>query len=599
VTKKTNYSTIERHFTRRRMLRNIVDFLKFAARTENGIRFFGNRGIEKEIPYNVLWEESKLVAQNLLKNGLKKGQRVAIVLPTCEDFIKAFFGTLLAGGVPSCLYPPVRLAKVDEWKEQTAYQLMKLEAQIILTDHILFGVLGEPASMAQIPKGIKTVKSLLKVTEFVNLPEVGLQDLAFIQFSSGTTGHPKPVAISHQNVIENVESILEQLPSEEGREHSCTSWLPLYHDMGLVGTFLSSVYKGVWLTLIRPEQFLARPILWMKALSETQSTVSVAPNFAFGLCTKRIKEAQLEGIDLSHWKVALCGAETVHPNTLNHFAEKFGAFGFNKKALTPVYGLAEGTLAVTFSNLNEEPKWKSFKKDELELSRRAVPSSDGMSLASLGRPLSNVKLEIRDKEGFLIPDGHIGEIWIKGPSVMQEYLNSPDETSETIEKEWLRTGDYGFLFDEELYLYGRKKDILILRGRNYDPSLLENRLDELSFIRKGCCVAVGHLNNEKESEELIILCESAHKIDNFEQSINEVKKIILTHHQVKVDHVLLLAAGALPRTSSGKIKRQESKKLFLNKELHAPQKVGAQKYFQETIKGLWSYGIDRIKEKHG
>ena len=563
-------------------------FLDVAERDDVIVRFWQSAENAPCFTYGQFAEDALLVAGALQAEGFLPGERVAIVLPTHPDFYRAYFGIILAGGVPVPLYPPVRLGRIDEWKSRTAAMLRASSAVAVITELRLLGLLGSPVKNAAPRLGCRTVPGLLKEKRS-GTPILGESgDIATVQFSSGSTGDPKPVALSHLNMMSNVEAIMSTFPLPL-EQHSGVSWLPLYHDMGLIGNMLLAMIGKGDLTLIGPERFVTRPRIWFEALTATRGTISAAPNFAFGLCTARIAEDDLDGLDLSNWRLALCGAEPVHPRTLSTFAERFGKIGFAKRSLLPVYGLAEASLAATFSDVDEEPLWTSFDADALDSRGEAlrVNGSCGRNLCSVGTPLPGVKLAIRDEEDNDLPHGKVGAIWLKGSGIMTGYLDRPDHNAKVFRNGWLDTGDLGFVYGGELYLCGRRKDLIIIRGRNYDPSIVEQAVDGIKGLRTGCAVAFGVDNPEDHTERLVVLAE-----ERKESRVAHETLAALAAQEIRgatglnPEQVVILRPGTLPRTSSGKIRRAEARRRWLAGELTAPAKASSRVMLKETVLGL-------------
>ena len=556
------------------------------------IRFYRGPGNSEQHGYGSLLDGARRVTHFLRRSGLKKGDVVAIMLPTHADFIHSFFGILLAGGVPVALYPPVRMARIDEWKESTRTMLKTVRAVGILTDKLIGPLLHEPVQGAGLPLGIIHVATLQKKEPIAEETYAGSpEDLAFIQFSSGTTGNPKPVAVTQKSVLANSQAILglqfSKVPQEQAHG---VSWLPLYHDMGLVGILFGGIVAGAPLTLIRPEVFVAKPAIWFQAISEAEGQViTAAPNFAFGLCTKRIRDKDLEGLDLSRWKVSLCGAEAVHPEVLEKFVRRFQPYGLDAASIKPCYGLAEATLAVTFTPMGTPMVWQSFDRESMGSGGVAKVRDGGLKLASVGRPLPGVSLEIRSPEGEVLEPNRIGRIWIKGPSVMREYLHLPEATTETLQDGWLDSGDRGFIYDGSLYICGRDKEVIIIRGRNYDPAVLERPLFELPRLREGCFVALGVPDEASGTENLVILAETRDYPLSAETNleiVDEIKNLIHARHGLPVKDVLLSYPGAFFRTSSGKIRRVLMKELYLQRRVSLfPPKFTRIKVIGERLKG--------------
>ncbi|MEC9465803.1 MAG: fatty acyl-AMP ligase [Myxococcota bacterium] len=551
-----------------------------------GVSFWTAPGESEHHTYADLATEAKRLAAALRDRGLKDGERVGIILPTGPDFYRAYFGILFAGGVPTALYPPVRLGRVDQWRVRTAKMLTAANCVAVLTDKRLMGLSGEPVRVAGPRLGCHTVTKLVKEAG----PRVWLSEsfteLATIQFSSGSTGDPKPVALSHDNMLSNARAIISMLPGEPST-HSCVSWLPLYHDMGLVGCMISAMVFKRPLTLLRPEQFVTKPVRWLQALSETRATITVAPNFAFGLTADKVTDEELAELDLSNWRVALCGAEPVHPNTLRRFVHRLEPTGFDARAITPVYGLAEATLAVTFSDLQEEPKWTRFDVQALDNEREARPNNDGRELASLGRPLPGVQVEIRDESGERLRDGLVGSVWMRSPGVMTEYLGRPEATREAIrEDRWLVTGDTGFIHEDELYLCGRSKDLVIIRGRNHDPAVFEQALEGIEGVRPGCAAAFAVHNDASDTEDLIVVAElRSAKMTDVASVADAARASVQKLTSIAPAEVVMVSPGTLPRTSSGKIRRHKARQEWQDGELTAPSTINLKLVAKETVRG--------------
>ncbi|WP_372368474.1 fatty acyl-AMP ligase [Candidatus Uabimicrobium sp. HlEnr_7] len=565
-------------------------FSRAADAPEVKVHFWKNKNSISSFSYKELQDKALLVTGKLQKLGVKKGDRVAIVLPTDPTFYHAFFGVIFSGAIAAALYPPVRLGRMDEWKERTAAMLKSIGCKAVITDKKIFNLLGEPVREASPELGCFTVDELQKDNISGNMAKMSSRDLCIIQFSSGTTGSPKPVALSHHNIIRNTHSILSTLPGDI-TEHSAVSWLPLYHDMGLVGCLFSTMMAKRDLTLIRPEQFIARPKMWLEALTKQKATVSVAPNFAFGLCNSRVSEKDMAELDLSRWKIALCGAEAVHPNTLKNFSKKFASVGFKETSLSPVYGLAEATLAVTFSSLEETPISTVFDREQLEIHDKAVLADEGITLASVGRALPDTEIEIRSSSNKKIDDNAIGRVWVKSDGIMEEYYLNPEATAEIIQDGWLDTGDQGFIHEDNLYLCGRYKDAIIIRGRNYSAADIEHALEELPGVRQGCAAAFSdYIKEEDDSESLVVLVEyRKQQVNNMDELKKQIGERIQLQCNLKAADIVLLEPGTLPRTSSGKIRRNAAKIQWRRNELYSPGKGGLKTVLKESIQGVWQH----------
>ncbi len=564
---------------------------------ETGLRFLDRHEREELVTWNEIWKRARALQQALAgeggatgQAGVVPGQRIAIIYPTVPGFFDAFLGVLMAGAIPVPLYPPVRLGRLDEYHRRTARMLDLVDATGVLADTGVARLLGETLAASAARPWLLTPRDLRPVSTARDTesgaprwpPPIHADGggLAMVQFSSGTTREPKPVALSHRAVLAQARMLASHFPDggrggDAGRTQSGVSWLPLYHDMGLIGCVFTALVRAADLTLLPPEAFLARPALWLRAISKARATVSPAPNFAYSLCVDRIRDEELEGVDLSSWQVALNGAEAVTPGVLRRFSERFGAWGFRAEALTPVYGLAEASLAVTFSPPEERFLIERFDQQQLETRGLAEPLAAGseesaVELVSVGRPVPGFDLEIRSEEGRQLPEGEVGEIYTRGPSLMAGYLGMPEETEQALEDGWLRTGDEGFVFGGDLYVTGRTQDLVIVRGRNHSPELIEEAASRVPGVRTGCVVAAGHRFEAQATESLVVFAERARGERPVDALIESgVRGEVLSAVGLEPGEVILLEPGVLPRTSSGKLRRREALKQHLQGQLEA------------------------------
>jgi len=543
----------------------ILDWLGQAGRRpDGGLRFIDRAERATWFGWAEIRERALTACGGLQALGIEPGDRVALVFPTGIDFFTALFGAQLAGAVPVPLYPPARLGRTEEYLRRTARMLERSGARLVLAESRLCRTLGgavEPAlgcrALADLPPG--TARPI----------QASPADLALIQFSSGTTVDPKPVALSHRAVAAQAEILAGFWPDTPDLRQSGVSWLPLYHDMGLIGCVFPALARDAPLTLFAPELFVARPALWLRTISRYRATVSPAPNFAYSLCLSRISDAEMEGVDLSGWQTALNGAESISPAVLRAFCERFAPWGFRPEAMTPVYGLSEAALAVTFSTLGRPYHVTRFDREELAREGRARVSAEGREIVSVGRPVPGFRLRIVDSGERDLPKGVVGRVWIQGPSLMDGYLDDPEATERTLRNGWLDTGDLGFLHDGELYLAGRAKDAVILRGRNHAPEEIERAVDEVPGLRPGSAVAVSWLPEDAPGEVLGLFVEATREATPEELAAlpDACREAVLGATGLAVDRLEILAPGALPRTSSGKLRRGETLRLYLAGEL--------------------------------
>jgi len=323
----------------------------------------------------------------------------------------------------------------------------------------------------------------------------------------------------------------------------------------------------------------------MRALSKYRATVSPAPNFAFGLCAEKIRDEELQGVDLSHWHIALCGAETIVPAVLERFIERFEPYGFRRRALTPVYGLSEAALAVTFADLEQPYTVRSLPRRGADA---GTETSNGRAVVSVGRPLPGFEIEVRDQTGRVLSGEEEGRIWVRGPSLMRGYLHQADATAAVLRDGWLDTGDLGFVYNRELYVSGRAKDVLIVRGANHSPDEIEAVVGELAEVGSGCAAAVGHLPAGADSEQVWLFVERAKKPQPAEPTriAERCKHVVLADTGITLDRIEVVEPGTLPRTSSGKIRRRKTLELFLAGELHPPGRATATHKLREMSRSV-------------
>jgi len=559
--------------------------------TRLGARFVSASEQADFYPYHEIVRRAKQSAAYLQSVGLKPGDRVAVILPTGVEFFDAFLGTQLAGAVPTALYPPFRLGKLDEYFTRLRRMLSRVEARFLITEKRIRRLIGEGVA------GVGSLRAVIEASELSSrsgeptCPAVDPDSPAFFQFSSGSTSDPKAVVISHRNLACNLAMMQQVLVQRDASEveNGGVCWLPLYHDMGLVGCLYLGLYYPATMTYLGPDLFLGRPAMWLRALSRYAAAISPAPNFAYAYCVNKIRDEELDGVDLSRWRIALNGAEPIDPDSVRSFTERFSRWGLSSEAITPVYGLAEAGLGVSFTGLDDAPLISEFDRDVLATEARAV-RGQGRRLVSVGSPLPGIAVEIRSADERALPEGEVGRVVIRGPSVTSGYFNDPEATARVMRDGWLDTGDLGFFSDGQLYIVGRVKDLIIIRGRNFAPQEVEELLFTVPGLRAGCAVALGGFV-EGQGEQLIILAESDPRNPrNSEEVIAEVQSRVRSGLGLNSHHVELLPPGTLPRTSSGKLRRSEALRQFVAGELVPPEKVTALKLLLEMGKSrlAWS-----------
>jgi acyl-CoA synthetase (AMP-forming)/AMP-acid ligase II len=573
----------------------VNELLARAAAGGSGVTFVGLREEETELSWREVRDRAANAAGRLAALGVAPGDRVAIVLRTGPAFLDAFFGALLAGAVPVPLYPPVRLGRMDEYLAATARMIERSGARLVVAGGAVRRLLGAAIARARPDLGCRDAADLLRAAPAL-AREVPEEALALVQFSSGSTVAPKPVALTHRAVAWHLAAVLARLaPTAEDR---LVSWLPLYHDMGLIGGLLGAMAYPGPAVLLAPEHFLARPALWLRAIGRLRGTISAAPSFAFAYVAERVRDADLAGVDLGAWRVALNGAEPVSAAAARRFAARFAAHGFREGAILPVYGLSEAALAVTFTPGERPLRAVRLDPRALAAAGEVAPGRDGgREVVSVGVPLAGIAVEVRDARGAVLPEGRLGRIHVRGPSLLREYLGDAPATARALREGWLDTGDLGFVLDGELHVHGRAKDVVVVRGANHAPEEFEAALEGLPGVRPGCAVAAG-FDPDGEGEALLLLFERARDAAGTgcgDAALAEAaRRAIAERTGVVARTVVPLAPGTLPRTSSGKMRRAEALRRWLAGTLAPPAPVGPLRLARELARSALGYARARV-----
>jgi fatty-acyl-CoA synthase len=544
-------------------LQTLPEALAAAARSGGGYGYLAEDGrSEFHHPFARLFEDALSVAGGLRAAGLEPGDTIALIIPGAREFLTTFLGAACAGIVPAPLYPPVRLDQFEAYLRQTTPAVRASGAAAVVTTAQLRRVLGSLQSDAPSVQSVLAIDRL-ETRRLEAIAPVRLDDPAFLQFTSGSTSDPKGVVLTHRNLAENVAAIAGPHGLRLTAHDRGMSWLPLFHDMGLIGMALTVLYAGCTTDFLSPLAFLKRPASWLRVISRTRATISFAPNFAYELCVRRVQPREMAGLDLSSWRVAGCGAEPVRAETLAAFASKFAEVGFREEAFLPCYGMAEHTLAVTFPPLDRAPRVDVVNADDLASARRAMPAGDGegrAAVVSCGRPFPGHEMRIADTNGRSLPERHVGQILLKGPSVFGGYLGRDALSTATLAGGWLHSGDLGYVAAGELYVCGRVKDTIIVNGRNYYPQDLEQAASDVGDVRKGRVVAFGTQAGTGQDRIVVVLEPTdARPADDL---ADRVRGRILETTGVRVDDVVIAPSGTIPKTTSGKLQRVRVRQLF-------------------------------------
>ena len=554
----------------------LVEALHAAAAHPSGATFVDLRERETFVPWREVRDRAARAAGALAALGIRRGDRVAIVLRTEPAFLDAFFGAWLAGAVPVPLYPPVRLGRMEEWIEGTARMLRLAGARLVVSGGATRRLLGGAVERAAPDLGCRDVEELRGGGGGAAPPRP--EDLGLVQFSSGSTVAPKPVALTHRALAAQVAALTAEIGPTSA--DALVSWLPLYHDMGLIGALLGAMSYPGPLVLVAPEHFLARPALWLRAVARHRGTISVAPSFAYAYCADRVADADLDGCSLATWRWALDGAEPVSGDAMRRFAARFGRWGFDPSALVPVYGLSEAALAVTWGRRGAPLAGRRFDPARLARDGKAVaapgPRGAGREILSVGVPVAGVDVALRGARGEPVGEGRLGRIFVRSASLMVGYLGDPEATARAVEGGWLDTGDLGFVVEGELHVHGRARDLVIVRGANHAPEEFEAALAGIQGLRAGGAVALGFEPEPGDAAEaLLVLAERARREPGARDGALEaaVRRAIVERTGIAPHTVRLLAPGTLPRTSSGKLRRAEALRRFQEGTLAPPARV--------------------------
>jgi len=546
------------------------------------------------LTFGELYAAAQRCAAELARRGVPASGRVALMLPTSRAFFVSYAGILLAGATPVPIYPPFRADRIEEYASRQSAILNNAEVCMLLTFRRAEAVAKLLKPRVRSLAAVADAEKLIDAADKAPLSAPGVKpahltgsrarkasDIALLQYTSGSTGDPKGVVLTHANLLANMRGVGEALQLEPGDVG--ISWLPLYHDMGLIGAWLTLLHYGVPLAVMSPLAFLTRPERWLHAFHKHRGTITAAPNFAYELCVRKIADKDIEGVDLSSWRAALNGAEPVNPETLERFAARFAKYGFRREAQLPVYGLAEASLGVTVPPLNRGPLIDSVERETFTARGRAVPASPGdataIAFVSSGKPIPGHEVLIVDANGEEVPERTEGFLWFRGPSATSGYYRNEAATRELFPKQaatresgnaWVDSGDRAYCADGEIYVTGRVKDIIIKGGRNLYPHEVEELAARVEGIRKGCIVAFGVKNEATGTEKLVIAAESRERDAAKRAAIAAaVIEKVSGGLGLPPDRVEIIPAGSIPKTSSGKLRREETKQLYLAGTLSA------------------------------
>ena len=566
---------------RRADFRTVPEMLDYAATGETGVTFYSVRGeIFSAFAWREIRERAQVTARRLIGAGFAPGERILVTADTWPGFFDSFFGAQYAGLLPVPVSVPVGIGGKDAYVDQLRRQLAASGAVAAVGIEDLAGFLADATAefpAVRLHGGMSVVEALPE--KQVDLRPLGPADLCYIQFSSGSTRHPHGVQITQAALMANLAGItgpagLEVVPGDRA-----VSWLPLYHDMGLIGFLMAPLSSQLSLDYLTPRDFARRPTQWLNLISRNRGTIAYSPSFGYDLATRRAASQVPADLDLSCWRHAGIGGDMIRPDVLDRFAATFETVGFDRKAFIPSYGMAEVCLAITFSPHGAGVRTDTIDRAALADSQRAQPAVDvqderrARRFVLCGKVLPGHRLEVRDEAGKVLGDREVGRIFVSGPSIMPGYFGEPEASREVLSEGWLDTGDLGYTLDGEVVVTGRAKDLIIVNGRNIWPQDIEWAIETRRVVKNGDSVAFSVDGAEGERVVVAVLARVSGE-EGRKTLASDVAQAVREAIAVDCDVVLVPPAMGLPTTSSGKLSRARAKANHLA-GLYAPKTAAA------------------------
>lgn len=542
--------------------------LDYAAQGKRGLNFHDPRGnLARVYPYSELREDALVAARRFIARGIEKGDRVALIAETGPDFAALFCGAIYAGAWPVPLPLPTSFGGKDNYIDQLCVQLSSCDPKMLIYP----GEIAEMASAAAKRQGCEGTAwedFALEAAPECKFPEVGADDICYLQYSSGSTRFPHGVAVTHGALMSNLAAHSHGMQVVESDR--CISWLPWYHDMGLVGCFLSLIANQISVDYLKTEDFARRPLAWLDLISRNPGTsCSYSPTFGYDICARRISSQShvTERFDLSRWRLAGNGADMIRPDVMQSFVNAFASAGFKASAFMPSYGLAEATLAVTLMPPGEGIRVELVEEERLSGRPRDISRpARYRAIVNCGKPVRDMEVEVRREDNSALGDHQIGKVWCAGPSVMHSYFRDPEATEACLVDGWLDTGDMGYMANGYLFIVGRAKDMIIINGKNHWPQDIEWAVEQLPGFNHGDIAAFSiEMENGEETPAVLVHCRVSDPIKRIalrDQIRDKVRSITGMNCVVE-----LVPPKSLPRTSSGKLSRAKAKKLYLSGEI--------------------------------
>ena len=574
-----------------RSLLEVLEWHVHAHPNRPHISLYRESGQEEEITYAALQQGAEAVAVGLRKQDLQPGEAVALMLPTSRDYFYGFYGILLAGGVPVPLYPPARPSQIEEHLRRHAAILSNALVSILIAFPEAQRYTRLLKTQVKGLRTIGTVQELSAAGGTLARHVVQAQDVALLQYTSGSTGHPKGVVLTHANLLANIRAMGQVVQADF--TDVFVSWLPLYHDMGLIAAWLGSLYHASLFVIMSPLTFLARPERWLWAIHTHRGTLSAAPNFAYELCLRKIDDNEIKDLDLSSWRMAFNGAEPVSPETILRFTQRFGKYGFRPEAMAPVYGLAECSVGLAFPSPGRRPMIDRINRQSFLRTGYAMPAKDDdpsvLRFVACGQPLPGHQIRIVDATGHEVGERQEGRLEFMGPSTTSGYFRNANETRRLFHGEWLDSGDQGYMVGGDAFITGRVKDMIIRAGQNIYPHELEEAIDTIPGIRKGCVAVFGSTDPVSQTERLVVVAETRETDAGVHDKLhNQINTVTMDLLGLLADDVVLAPPYTIPKTSSGKIRRAASRELYEHRKIGRRLRAVQWQYARLAIVGALS-----------
>ncbi len=553
----------------------LVEAMEYAARGKRGANFYNARGdlIESRTWAN-LCAQAKIIGAKLVGMGFEKDDRIALIAETSGDFVAFFMGCQYASVLPVPMPLPTSFGGRDGYVTQLGLQMKSCDANAVMAPDYMNEIIADASTDLEL-RFSGCLSDYMQAAGNGEIRKPNADDLTYLQYSSGSTRFPHGISITHKSLMSNTHGMGYHGVRLEEHDR-CVSWLPFYHDMGLVGTLLTCLSCQVSVDFIPTEEFARRPLSWLRVMSENKGTISYSPTFGFDICARRAssRSNSLEGLDLSAWRVAGIGAEMIRPDVLRYFKDTFAPIGFDEKVFLPSYGLAECTLGVSFGEVGKGIEIDLVHETWLTGDKHVLLNGNANNarmreVVNCGKPLPEYEVELRDEDQNILEPCSIGRIFVRGASVMREYFNDPATTKEVLSHDgWLDTGDIGYMKDGNIYIVGRAKDMIIVNGKNHWPQDIEWAAEQIEGVKNGDVAAISIPG--ENAEEVPMLLAQCRYSDCDDRTIfaDNLKKQVQRETGINV-MIKLVSPKSLPRTSSGKLSRSKARNQYLSGQIQA------------------------------